>query len=195
MMLLSRFLILTILLLQSSSGLAHGDELHPLQEIQVTPVETTTLPEESTSLNDILWLPPLHPVAVHFPIAFILMSGILGLLFLLKGSDSLFQSLRFSLYLAGLSAVAAIASGLYFEEYVPHKHGGNIDFVMEWHERSGIALTVLIVCTALLAHFARKNPSPVQRRLVALLVITANLLLVLTSHLGGLLVHRYGVGL
>lgn len=164
-------------------ALAHGTE-HAVAHVAAVPSFSDT----------IFHLPPLHPLVVHFPIAFFLSAGLLGLWALVRESDHLTTAVRWLLYAGWVSALVATATGLYFEEFVPHRHGGMIGPIMTWHERLGIATAVCSTLIAAAAFRTRHRPSQRQRWLSFAAVLLACAMLC-TSHLGGLLVHRFGIGI
>lgn len=190
-------------------GWAHGNEQHPKTSqttLESEPAQVSTTATHRHDSHDHaehdpptwqdtwLWMPPAHPMLVHFPIALLVIAGILGGMGLVRPSTTQWQLLRWTLYGSAVATLAALGSGLYFEYFVPHQHGGPIDAVMVWHERLGIATTVLTGVCALWVWRKYRHVKH-SARVVCVLSIGLAVLTVLTSHLGGLLVHRFGVGL
>ncbi len=190
-------LLVTVFCLLSLSGgtlLAHGDS-HDSEvttsDIHHAHVEPASSTEEWPGV--ILWAPPLHPLVVHFPIALLWAAAVLALFSV--ADPKRFASACHLLYAGSITALAALASGLYFEEYVPHQHGGSINDIMELHEDLGIAITISAwILSALSWHFTKTCGIRGRKWLTTGMVILA-LLVAFSSHLGGLLVHRFGVAL
>lgn len=150
--------------------------------------------DHGASISVLGFLGKLHPVAVHFPIALIIMALIfVGTKFVL-GSEIFDQMAAVTMYWAAFFAVVAAllgwarASGASFpsalEEY------------FEWHRLLGLASTVLTVLTALVAYHWRKRDSQRSRLLFRVLLVLNAVAIGVTGHLGATLVfgpNYYGL--
>ncbi|MBI2344216.1 MAG: hypothetical protein HYV02_07800 [Deltaproteobacteria bacterium] len=141
----------------------------------------------------LLHAPPLHPMLVHFPIVLLLAAAVFGILHMVQPTAARYRRLYRTLVAGTVGAVCALASGLYFEATVTHRHDGPIHDIMEWHESLGIAITILTGVLVLLGGVAMRRASPTVQRMVAWGAVASGLLVALTSHLGGLLVHEFGI--
>jgi uncharacterized membrane protein len=134
----------------------------------------------------------VHPLIVHFPIAFLIAFLLLEVIGLAFRNAAVRQVASGMLYLGALSAVAAAVAGLIAEESVPH--GAAVHEIMEWHERAGLTVASLSVILALWRAFSRARFSSMAQALhlfVAGLIVVC---LVFGADLGGLMVYQYGVG-
>ncbi|MCB2229914.1 DUF2231 domain-containing protein [bacterium] len=150
--------------------------------------------DHGESISVLGFLGKLHPVAVHFPIALIIMALIfVGTKFVL-GSEIFDQMAAVIMYWAAFFAVVAAllgwarASGASFpsalEEY------------FEWHRLLGLASTGLTVLTALVAYHWRKRDSQRSQLLFRVLLVLNVVAIGVTGHLGATLVfgpNYYGL--
>ncbi len=138
---------------------------------------------------------PLHVVAVHFPVACFVISGILSAWILARRADAWVPLVRALLYIGTLGSAISLASGLYLEETLPHSHEAAIGWVMEWHERAGIAVLCLAVLLSAAAWLSKLSLRAGWIRFILLGNLLLMALVAITGHLGGILVHQFGVGL
>lgn len=135
----------------------------------------------------------LHPIIVHFPIAFLSGYFLLDVIGVAMRRPSLRHAASWMLYLGALGAVVAAAAGLIAASNVPH--GDMVHEVMEWHERmmltvAGLALVLAIWRAAAAGHVSSTMAQGLHLFLSTLMMT----LLVLGSDLGGLMVYQHGVG-
>lgn len=134
----------------------------------------------------------VHPVLLHFPIAFLvgyLITELYGLVFGKPGSRQLASGL---LYLGAFAAVVTVVSGLLAAEQVPH--GAEVHEIMEWHQRAGITVATL---SSLLAIWRGIGgiPSSVMAISLSLMVsLVISGVLFLGADMGGEMVYKHGVG-
>lgn len=135
----------------------------------------------------------VHPMIVHFPIAFLgafLVLEIVGLIWRRPGLRSLASGM---LYLGALSAVAAAGAGLIAEDSVPH--GAAVHDIMEWHERLGLTVAVLSVGLAIWrVVLGGVILGGMAQALHLFLAAIIGVCLFFGADLGGLMVYQYGVG-
>lgn len=153
-------------------------------------------PESGSSGNFLVGIEALgsnvHPLIVHFPIAFLsgfLLLEVIGLAF---RSAAVRQVASGMLYLGALGAVAAAAAGLIAEDSVPH--GEAVHDILEWHERAGLTVAGLAVILAVWRALARARFSSMAQALHLFLAGIVAVCLFLGADLGGLMVYQYGVG-
>jgi uncharacterized membrane protein len=154
---------------------------------------TTLSPAEifSTLLPGISALPNIHPLIVHFPIAFFIA------FFIADTLGSLFSKLTWRqfatnvLYLGTVSALLTVAAGMQAAYSVPHDDITHA--IMERHEGFGISIAVISILLSLRRYFAAEDflnqPTYGHFALSALLI----LLLTLGADLGGYMVYQHGV--
>lgn len=129
----------------------------------------------------------LHPLSVHFPIAFLCLAALAELLSLLLGSGFFREGARFNLVFAGLSAPLAAAlgwlagSGLVFPE--------DLADLAVWHLRLGLATAGVSVLAAALSESCPDRDRPGRVRAYRLLLTLALALVLATGYLGGQLVY------
>ncbi|MCS6831682.1 MAG: DUF2231 domain-containing protein [Armatimonadota bacterium] len=150
-------------------------------------------------------IPILHPVLVHFPIAFILLAAVTALAWLSWGT-------RFWRHVTLLLLVAGFIGGLgaYFTGEAAEEFGkGNarVEMFEKQHENMALLTVVatglaLFTLAAYIGASRRLLPSdrpdekdlPIARVVVAVLSIAAAVLVARTGHLGGLMVWGQPVG-
>lgn len=132
----------------------------------------------------------LHPVLVHFPIAFLL-GGVAILLWARVRPNDSTNRLAAGMLLAGVITgwVAAAAGGLAYYTVPAHTEFGHT--LMFWH--LGIAIGMLVLFSVLTVwrwrtRGSNANASQVVVAVVGLLMVTV------TGHLGGTIVLRNGAG-
>ena len=134
----------------------------------------------------------IHPLVVHFPIAFLvvfLLMDVLGALFKKPSWQNLGAGL---LYLGTIAAGAAVVAGLMAEETI--EHGANVHQILQRHEFLGISvlcLSAFLSLWRLLSGGIIKGPANV---VFIMFAVVLNILLIFGTDLGGMMVYKYGVG-
>ena len=143
------------------------------------------LPGLTSALN-------VHPVFVHFPIAFLVAALLFSCLSLWGRRESVVAAGRWMLYLGTLGAVVAVLSGFMATSEMGHDTPGH-DLV-HTHRNFMIVATVLALLTTAVTFAWRKNTAPIPRFVqLALLVVTVTVV-GLGADRGALLVYRYSIG-
>jgi uncharacterized membrane protein len=132
----------------------------------------------------------IHPLLVHFPIAFLLAFFALDSVAALAKKMAWRGVASWFLYLGTVAAAFTVLAGFIAANSVPH--GGNVHEVMERHEHIG--LSVLALATALSAWRMKVGvPHGVNNGLFLSAAAVLCLLISLGADLGGLMVYKYGV--
>lgn len=118
-----------------------------------------------------------HPLLVHLPVGFLVLLATLELLALRPRFRTANGSARFILVLAVPAAAATAFCG-----WLLGRSGGYEPSLLEWHERTGIA--VAIACAVLLLLHGLN-----QKRAYRFCLAVSCALLAVASHLGGSLTH------
>jgi uncharacterized membrane protein len=134
----------------------------------------------------------VHPMIVHFPIAFLTAFLLLEIIGVTRKSVAVRQVASGMLYLGALGAVAAAVAGLIAEETVPH--GAAVHEIMEWHERLGLTVATLSVALAVWRAVSGARFSRMAQALHLFLAGIVAACLFFGADLGGLMVYQYGVG-
>ena len=134
----------------------------------------------------------IHPVLVHFTLAFVVTGGVCEAVGIFRRNPRL-ESFGMALVLMGtLALVPTVVAGLLAENTVslPPGLGGDLD----WHARvSFVVLGVFLVALVWKAWHRGVLP-PSQRSPYALLLLLGVLLILISAYLGGDLVYGHGVG-
>ena len=131
-----------------------------------------------------------HPMIVHFPIALAAVGLFFEVIFFRKGNQKPVCG-EFILYLATLSAIVALLTGLLFTSSL----SGEALAMKEKHELFAILSTVFLFLTSLMylyQRFSKKdklNPAGIALYLISFVLIS------ITGFLGGNLVYSYMIGL
>lgn len=134
----------------------------------------------------------LHPLIVHFPIAFLIGFFLLELLGAVLRQPGLRKAASWMLYLGSFGAIAAAVAGVIAAENVPH--GSAVHDIMEWHERLGLTIAGLSSTLALWRIFSRERFSAMAQALHLFLGGIVLVAIVFAADLGGLMVYQHGVG-
>jgi uncharacterized membrane protein len=136
----------------------------------------------------------LHPLFVHFPIAFLYGAALLYLLasIKLRASEPVEWSAFWMLMLAAAGVAASIASGLYAEPGVMVAESVR-DQLLKHHKHLMLTASAITAVLAIWAIAAR--PMPARGRYVFLAALLAVMVLIAAgADLGGRMVYDYNAG-
>ncbi len=174
---------------KSKPPASRGAEEHPsAASVAPTPPEGKKAPAEGPEAGEgvrplgVLWREQLfahmHNKIVHFPIALGLMGAVLAIL-----------SRRWSHYesaarlLIGLAALFALAAYFAGEAQKDPFEGSELEAVLEWHERLGVATTVVLWLGVVV------SLTPPARRWLWVWALLVFVLIPVTGFFGGILAH------
>ena len=137
---------------------------------------------------DGLWrtIGKLHVLVIHFPIALILVAAVLEALSMLKRRVPYGPEMRPLMIIAGLSSIAAVASGLVHADH--ETLAPSLEKVLFWHRVLGIATAVLASGAAILGEVSRRSEGSRMRLWYRLVLLAAAVTVALTGHDGGAMV-------
>jgi len=153
---------------------------HEHPEVRVAP-DAEEGPREPTTLLE--WIGRLHPMVVHFPIAFFITALVAEIQFAATRRDLFRHSLRFLLWGGALSAIVAAALGWIFAA-TGQTDGGSLLVAHRW---AGSAVAALGL--AVLAINERVERSVGSRALLRLCLAAIALLTAATGFLGASLLY------
>jgi uncharacterized membrane protein len=133
----------------------------------------------------------IHPMLVHFPIAFLSAFFVLDLLGTLAKKPNWRNVASWLLYLGVVAAGLAVTAGFIAASTVAH--GLEVHAIMERHEHFGVSVLSLAI---LLSAWRLKSGGIIQGGANSFFLILAALLCILMmlgADLGGLMVYHYGV--
>lgn len=133
----------------------------------------------------------IHPLLVHFPIAFLIGFFLLDWLASLVGNSQWRIAAGAMLYFGTFGAALAVTAGFAAAETVPH--GDNVHALMTRHQYFGVSVLVLATLLSLWRLLAGGRISGGANFFFLLSAGLLCLLLTLGADLGGLMVYRYGV--
>lgn len=145
----------------------------------------------SSLIPGIAALDNIHPMLVHFPIAFLSCFVILDLVASIAKKPHWREFAGGLLYLGTAMAVFTVIAGFVAANSVTH--GENVHIIMERHEAYGVAILCL---ASVLSGWRWKSGHQIHGEINILHLILSALLglcLVLGADLGGLMVYKYGV--
>lgn len=143
--------------------------------------------QDSSFLEGISSLLNIHPLLVHFPIAFLSLFVVFDLLGTAIKKIELRHFSGYLLYLGTFFAVLTVLSGLNAAETVPHGH--NVHEIMERHEHLGISIAALAI--SLTTWRLRRTVE--GWGIYNFLSVVLLGIIILGADLGGLMVYKYGV--
>ncbi len=141
----------------------------------------------SSFLEGIASLANIHPLLVHFPIAFLSLFVAIDLIGTATKKSELRKFAGGLLYLGTVFAGLTVWAGLHAAETVPHGH--NVHDIMERHEQLGISILALSLA---LTTWRLRRPVEGWGIYNFLTVILAGVLIA-GADLGGLMVYKHGV--
>lgn len=133
------------------------------------------------------FLGAFHPVAIHFPIALLLLAALAEGLSLLSPRPFLTDAVRVSLLLGALSAVLAAALGWAAAAFASFP--GELTRVLFLHRWVGTGTAVLAAIAAGLSEASRRKERPGLRRACRLTLFGSAALAGLSGYLGGALIY------
>lgn len=135
------------------------------------------------------WLGRLHPAMVHLPIGLLLAAAMAEWLWWMTGRESLDYVSRFCTVIGAAGAIPAAAMG-----WMAGSFESDTDPTLTIHRWMGVAVAGLAVVTAWLCIASAYPPEQptTRRRLTVRWLVTINAILVsMTGHFGGVLVHGH----
>lgn len=143
----------------------------------------------------------LHPSLVHFPIAFLVLGSMAGLVYLFGPKHEALRTLTWwPLGLGWLGLAPAILSGLLAQQNLPPQ--APYSDVLNWHIGTSMALLVIYAAVLYLGWLYRQRRRPAMaadlldaphgRRLAPWLLLGLATVIA-TGYLGGELVYTWGV--
>ena len=145
-----------------------------------------------TFLPGVQHLQNIHPLVVHFPIAFLVSAALFYLLGWIFRNNTFITTGFLLLLLGTLSAGAAVGTGLYGEEGVMVSRSVR-EHLLEVHEK--IMLVTLGLSMVLAVWALMKRPFPKKGRLLFLLLFLVLLgIMTVGADYGARMVYDYNVG-
>jgi uncharacterized membrane protein len=136
------------------------------------------------------FLGKLHPLAVHFPIALIVMAGITETLYMRRPSATLASAVRVMLLAAAAFAVVSTALGFAAANSRTFSPGLNVAFGV--HRVAGIVTAGVAVLAAALVEGARTLGEEWRWQLYRVVLFIALIAVVIAAHSGATLVFGKG---
>lgn len=134
-----------------------------------------------------------HPMFVHFPIALLSVTAIIGLIDVFQKKYDLKNVIKWNLIFAALGSLVAVITGFRDAGVIPHNL--TIHLIMEQHEHIGVAVLVLSVLLSAWI-ILRSSKMKKAEHLIFVLMLWAGLVLVsYNGYLGGKMVFDNGAGI
>jgi mono/diheme cytochrome c family protein/uncharacterized membrane protein len=140
---------------------------------------------ESPVARGLAWLGRFHIVVIHFPIALLITVALIEMTAACRGSRAVESGIRLAVLVATLSAIAAVALGWLHADL-----GGNGSAsspLLSLHRWLGTAAAVWSIAIAVLSELDSRRGH--RSLLFRFFLWTGALLVAMTAHFGGLLVH------
>ncbi len=145
----------------------------------------------ATILPGIADLENLHPLFVHFPIAFLLGFVCVEFAACITHKQQWRELASGFLYLGSISAVFTVIAGFFAEDSV--EHGGNVHEIMEYHELFGFIILGLSIFLSIWRLIAKAQIKAEANILYLILSMFLAIFVILGADLGGLMVYKHGV--
>jgi len=137
-------------------------------------------------------MPNIHPLIVHFPIAFLFAFFFVDLCGTLFKSVRLRTSASTLLYLGIISVIGAVAAGLHAATTVPHDEVTHA--IMEEHEHFGLTVAFLSIALGIWRIISAENLKGLVNFLHLSIALVILIIMTIGVDLGGLMVYKHGVG-
>ncbi|MGR8941577.1 MAG: DUF2231 domain-containing protein [Gammaproteobacteria bacterium] len=134
----------------------------------------------------------IHPLLVHFPIAFLSAFFVLDLAGTVFAKPSWRAVAGWLLYLGAVASIFTATAGFIASESVPH--GSDVHDIMENHEHFGIVVVILALLLSAWRLFKRGVIEGAANSLFLIVSAIMCGIMMLGADLGGLMVYRHGVG-
>ena len=134
-----------------------------------------------------------HPLFVHFPIALLVIAGIVALVNILQSKYQLKNVILWNLTAGTLGAAIAVFSGFRDAGVIPHNE--TIHEILEVHEKIGIAIFVLSALLSIWFFIRRIKMKKIENILFVLVLWLGIGLVGYAGYLGGKMVYDNGAGI
>ena len=173
---------------QQDSSAPAASAVEKTESVEEVEVLEEVTPGEATHSGGGLLAPVgrFHPLVMHFPIAWLILLAMTETVALVSGNALCSRCAKVLTVLALLSFVPAVATGLILAK----AHASDPEFMKlgAWHRNLNISSGIVLLA-ALVVRFRMSEESTGGRRLpYFMLVLAATGLLVVGSHLGGMMV-------
>lgn len=145
----------------------------------------------STLMPGMAGMDNIHPLLVHFPIAFLSAFFALDVLGALMKKQSWRNVASALLYLGAAAALLTVFAGFSAANSVAH--GGDVHAIMEQHKHLGLTVLSLAILLSIWRAIAGGVLQGVANVFFLILAAVMFALMVLGADLGGLMVYQYGV--
>lgn len=146
----------------------------------------------STIMPGVSGLNNIHPLLVHFPIAFLSAFFVVDVAGTLAKKSHWRSVASWFLYFGAVATVFTVISGFMAANSVAH--GGNVHDLMERLEQLGILVLFLVIVLSIWRMISGSLIRGAANSFFLILSALLCVLLIVSSDLGGLLVYKYGVG-
>ena len=133
----------------------------------------------------------IHPLLVHFPIAFLSIFFALDLVATLAKKNQWHHVASWFLYFGTISSLFTVIAGLIAANTVEHED--NVHEIMEHHEHIGLTILILAVSLSLWRIMSGGLISRIGNPFHLMLSALLCALIIFGADLGGLMVYQYGV--
>lgn len=134
----------------------------------------------------------IHPLLVHFPIAFLSAFFVLDLAGTVFAKPNWRAVAGWLLYLGAVASIFTATAGFIAAESVPH--GSDVHDIMENHEHFGIVVVILALLLSAWRLFKRGVIEGAANSLFLMVSAIMCGIMMLGADLGGLMVYHHGVG-
>jgi uncharacterized membrane protein len=133
----------------------------------------------------------IHPVLVHFPIAFLSVFFVLDMIATLAKKQQWRDVASWMLYLGAVAAVFTVIAGFNAADSVAH--GGEVHPIMERHKDFGIAVLSLAIFLSIWRAISGGVIQGIANGFFLVLAAAMFITMMLGADLGGLMVYQHGV--
>jgi len=134
-----------------------------------------------------------HPMFVHFPIALLVIAGIVALIDFLQPNYHLKKVILWDLVAGTIGACIAVLSGLRDASVIPHNE--TIHAILEVHEDFGKAILILSTVLSIWFLIRQLKMKKIENLIFVLIIWFGMAMIGYTAYLGGKMVYDNGAGI
>ncbi len=134
----------------------------------------------------------IHPIFVHFPIAFVIGALVMEIIFIFKKDERFKKFAEWLIYSGAFMAIIAVLSGFKDTDFFGHSAPGHN--IVHSHRDIMICMSGILVLTAITTFLSQKYDIKFLRKTLIFSLLIISSLLIYGADIGANLVFNYGHG-
>ncbi|MDP4266688.1 MAG: DUF2231 domain-containing protein [Bacteroidota bacterium] len=134
----------------------------------------------------------IHPMFIHFPIALIILAGILAIIDFSYQKKDLKEIILWNLITGSIGALIAVLTGIIDSNAINQSEA--MHSIMEIHEKLGYSVLIISIILSVWFLWRRKIMQRKENLYFVLSLSGIMTIIVMTGYVGGKTVYNYGAG-